>query len=82
MKIHLLASCGKIRPPSTVLPRDFCAGICPLQVGVVLVISNIFQGPLTTNDLNNHLINEKKLSRCNSIQLDIKVTGKVTESEI
>ena len=26
--------------PSTELPRDFCAGIGPLQLGVVLVIGN------------------------------------------
>ena len=26
--------------PSTELPRDFCAGIGPLQLGVVLVVNN------------------------------------------
>ena len=33
MKIHF----GENTTPSIELPRDFCAGICPLQLGVVLV---------------------------------------------
>ena len=37
MKIHHWTSCGKNTTPSTELPRDFCAGIGPLQLGVVLV---------------------------------------------
>ena len=44
MKIHpFWASCEKIRPLSTELPRDFCAGIGPLQLGVVLVLISIWK---------------------------------------
>ena len=38
MKIHFGIVCGNTTP-STELPRDFCAGIGPLQLGVVLVFS-------------------------------------------
>ena len=37
MKIHFGHRVG-IYDPSTELPRDFCAGIGPLQLGVVLVL--------------------------------------------
>ena len=37
MKIHFGHCVGKYYP-GTELPRDFCAGIGPLQLGVVLVI--------------------------------------------
>ena len=37
MKIHFVHRVGKYHP-STELPRDFCAGIGPLQLSVVLVI--------------------------------------------
>ena len=36
MKIYFGHLVGKYNP-STELPRDFCAGIGPLQLGVVLV---------------------------------------------
>ena len=36
MKIHFGHRVGSTTP-STELPRDFCAGIGPLQLGVVLV---------------------------------------------
>ena len=36
--------------PSNELPRDFCAGIGPLQLGVVLVYA-IFQIDLSKNTL-------------------------------
>ena len=38
MKIHFGHRVGKC-DPSTELPRDFCAGIGPLQLGVVLVLT-------------------------------------------
>ena len=38
MKIHFGHRVGK-QTPSTELPRDFCAGIGPLQLGVVLVFT-------------------------------------------
>ena len=37
MKIHFGHRVGKY-DPSTELPRDFCAGIGPLQLGIVLVL--------------------------------------------
>ena len=36
-KIHFGHCVGRYDPPSTELPRDYCAGIGPLQLGVVLV---------------------------------------------
>ena len=36
MKIHFGHHVGK-NDPSTELPRDFCAGIGPLQLSIVLV---------------------------------------------
>ena len=40
MKIHFGHRVGNTTP--TELPRDFCAGIGPLQLGVVLVYFIIF----------------------------------------
>ena len=37
MKINFGHCVGENTTPSTELPRDFCAGIGPLQLGVVLV---------------------------------------------
>ena len=37
--------------PSTELPRDFCAGIGPLQLGVVLVFLLFFFKPNTSTSL-------------------------------
>ena len=37
MKIHFGHHVGEDTTPSTELPKDFCAGIGPLQLGVVLV---------------------------------------------
>ena len=42
--------------PSTELPRDFCAGIGPLQLGVVLV-SSFFKSHII------HEMTEQKLNR-------------------
>ena len=41
MKINFGHHVGKY-DPSTELPRDFCAGIDPLQLGVVLVLCIVF----------------------------------------
>ena len=51
MKIHFGHRVGKYNP-STELPGDFCDGIGPLQLGVVLVIflvSTLFSVPEKTN---------------------------------
>ena len=47
MKAHLGHPVGNTTP-STELPRDFCAGIDPLQLGVVLVISYFNSNDLLT----------------------------------
>ena len=50
MTIHFGHRVGKYDPPSTELPRGFCAWIGPLQLGVVLVYA-IFQTYLSKNTL-------------------------------
>ena len=52
-KIHFGHCVGKYAP-STELPRDFCAGIGPLQLGVVLVVTIIESQ--TTKKQTNHIL--------------------------
>ena len=61
MKIHFGHRVGSTTP-STELPRDFCAGIGPLQLGVVLVSLLINQLMFTctynTHKRNNRIVHE------------------------
>ena len=69
-KIHFGHCVGRYDPPSTELPRDFCAGIGPVQLGVVLVIGNFHSKYLIglfSNTLKMFQISNRPIADTNKI---------------
>ena len=61
MKINFVHHVGKY-DPSTELPCDFCAGIGPLQLGVVLVVKMFIHEPDLPQDAPKKALRSSVLS--------------------